>query len=200
MLASYELSAGNLWRRFIEWGQPEIKYGVEWGASALLLNTYQFNYVDPTDGYRVDEKGMEYHFYTNAHMLADVGVNFRNHFCASVYVGYEGIKQEKRIFPVTVRASYFFNDYHSDGMLCFLEGGTGIHPNDKFFSSIGRLGAGYRLSLSQNGSLDLLASIKFTTDRPEIANIHTGYPVPEHYIRYSFAGYGAVTLGIALNF
>lgn len=199
-LACYELSAWDLWRRFREWGSPEVKYGVEWGYTATFLDAARYDYVDPVDGYRVDESTVDAYLYSNAHVSANIGIYFGNHFCTAIYAGYEGIKQDKRIFPVTVRASYYFKDYRSDGAFCFLEGGTGIHPNDKFVSNIGRIGAGYRLSLSRKGSLDLLMSLKLTGDRPEIANIHTGYPVPEHYIRYSNALYGAATLGIALNF
>lgn len=199
-LGCTELSAGDIRDRLMDWGRPEIKYGVEWGYTATFLNAAKYNYVDPTDGYRVDESNVDFYLYSNAHVAANVGVYFGDHFCTALYAGYEGIKQEKRIFPITVRASYYLKDYRSDGIFCFLEGGTGIHPNDKFFSTIGRIGAGQRLSLSSRGSLDILVSLKITTDRPEIANIHTGYPVPEHYIRFSSAVYGAATVGIALNF
>ena len=177
-----------------------VLYGIEWGYDLTLLNSYHRNYTDAVDGYRIDDEGVEAMFYSNGHATAHIDLEFARRFAIGLHAGYAGIQQRTRFYPMSLRFSYFAKSYNTDGSFCFLEGGAGIHENRTTVSPFGRLGYGYRLSLTRRASMDFSASARCAFDHPPIYDDSIRGYVEEENVRRSDALYGALVFSISLNF
>lgn len=177
-----------------------LKYGVEWGYTATFFDYYHSNYFDPDVGYRIDNIETQFYLYSNAHVAAKIGVEFCRHYAVTLLAGYAGIKQDRRIFPVTVRAAFFPVSVSEDGWQFFGEGGAGLHHSSEPYSILGKLGAGYRIKLSRKSSLDFLSYLRLSTDHPGIYSMDIAGHIPEELVRRSDGLYGSLNFSISLNF
>lgn len=177
-----------------------LKYGVEWGYSATFFEYHHENYLDPEFGYRIDDEYTKYYLYSNASVFAKLGIELGKHYSATILAGYIGIKQDRRAFPLTLRATYFPVSSSSDGWMIFGEGGLLFHPDSNPLSNIAKLGSGYRMKLSRKSSLDFLMSVQMAGDHPNIYNMDAGGNVPSEYVRRSDGYYGSVNFSLSLNF
>lgn len=187
----------------------KLKYGIEWGYTATFFEHYHSNFFDPDVGYRIDNIEDKVYLYSNANVAARIGVNMFNHYSLTMLAGYAGVKQDRRTFPLTFRATYFPISYEQDGWMFFGEGGMGLPLNTKKINDIysddvsyfGKAGAGYRMKLSKKSSLDFNAYLQLVAkDHPYIYNMDKSEPVPDVFVRRSDGFYGSLNLSIALEF
>lgn len=181
-------------------GSLRFRYGVEWGYTISISNSYHYDYIHPEDGFRVDRKDTDFYAYSNAYANLNTGVEFLRHFGASLHAGFAGIKQERRMVPVSIRESFFFNGYDSDGVLAFIEEGLGIHGSEDRLSYFAKMGAAYRIALGARESLDLGLSFQAVTDHPPVYDNDTNDYVPDEYLRMTDALYGSINLSVSIHF
>jgi len=177
---------------------PRLRYGIEWSYTASFLHSYHNNYLSDV-GERVDERGLELFYFGNGQALAHVGLEFCEKYSVALYSGYIGIKQERRAIPLTLRGSYFFNGYGSDGSFCFIDTGAALFNGDKN-TMITKGGWGRRICLGHGTNLDISISAQLAYDHPRIFDSGTGSTVDKESLRRNDAAYGGINLTIGLNF
>ena len=195
ILAAVPAIAGN--------GVPaRMEYGVEWGYTATILHDYHYNYVDSSDGFRVDESATELLLRSNGLVDAYVGLDFLKHWSVSANAGYAGIFQDRRFFPVGVRVSYFLSSYDDDGLYVSAERGSGffIKSDNGRTSHTARLGCAYRYKLSRSVAMDFMLSARAVTDHPDVYSFNLGNKVDPMYVRRSNATYGSINFTMSLSF
>ncbi len=178
---------------------PRITYGLEWGYVATIHTGHHYYFFAP-EGYRVEDRDNSFGYSSNADMYIHLGYNFSTRWNLSLYVGYEGISNIHKAVPVSLRMTGFFNaDPTSDRWFSFIDIGSGIclkvSPQEIM---TGKLGAGYRLSLSRTASLDFMLSGRFIYTHPQI--IYDKTLIPLERTNRNNAYVSAVSLGMALNF
>lgn len=181
-------------------GRARILAGIEWGYDATLLYAYHFNYLETTDGFRIDDRDTQTMLYSNAHACANVTLEFAGRFALGLHAGYAGVRQRTRLFPISLRSAYFFSRYDDDSQFVFLEGGAGLHENRSTVSPFGKAGYGYRFNLTRRASMDFSASLQCTYDHPPIYDASIPGYIPEENQLRSDALYGALVLAIGINF
>ena len=179
-------------------GGVRMRYGLEWGYTASFLHSYHNNYLSE-EGERVDEKGLELFYFTNAQAIAHVGVDLLGKYSVALCSGYIGIKQERRAFPLTLRGSFFFDGYDSDGLFCFLDSGVAIFNGDKN-TMIAKCGLGRRITLGHGVMLDAGISARLAYDHPSILDRITGRSVDKESLRRNDAAYGGINLTLDISF
>ena len=87
-------------------------------------------------------------------------------------------------------------------MVTFVQGGPALHifPGNRAPAWLGTLGGGYRITLTEDCALDLLAGFKFLYAHPLIPNPEGSGYVPRRNIRSNHAAYCALDLTIAVSF
>lgn len=181
-------------------GSARLSYGLEWGYDATFLEVHHYNYMDASDGFRIDDKAATPMFYSNGHATAHITLEFARCWALGLNAGYAGVFQRTRIFPLALRSTFFFDSFSSDGQFVFLEGGAGLHEMRKAISPFGRLGYGYRFVLSRKSSMDFQASLRTVADHPPIYDSSIPGYIAEENVRRSDALYNAFILSVALNF
>lgn len=146
-----------------------LTFGAEWSYVGTVHGNMRYNYFNP-EGYRVNRRELMNGYWSNAEALLHVGYNFNKHWNLSFYAGVTGIADLHNAVPISLRATYLFGkDALSDRWLAFADIGTGVsiksEPQEIW---TGKLGGGYRLSLSRDTKLDLIAAIRLTCTRPQI--------------------------------
>lgn len=176
-------------------------FNIEWGYTGTFLHKYHNDYIDSTDGYRVDVRDTDYLLYSNAFMQAGISVEAAQHYALGINCGFAGVFQDRRMFPVSLRFSYFFNSYKEDGLFAIAEAGKAFVFEDKVLkNNIARLGGGYRFTLSNRNSMDINAFAQLATDHPAIYNMNIGHNVQPAYLRCSDSYYAALVFSVALSF
>lgn len=178
-----------------------VGFSIEWGYTGTFIHKYHNDYVDSTDGYRIDVRDTDYLLYSNAFMQAGVSFETAEHYALALNFGFDGVFQERRMFPVTLRFSYFFRSLHEDGIFAMAEAGKAfVFDGNDIENNIARLGGGYRISLSSKHSMDVKSFFQICTDHPDIYNMNLGQKVQPIYVNCSDSFYGALVFSVALNF
>lgn len=180
--------------------RARILAGIEWGYDLTLLDIYHYDYNDVTDGFRVDVKDIKPLFYSNGHASAHVSLEFARHFALGLHAGYAGIQQRTRIYPVSLRSTYFFGSFAEDGNFVFLEGGAGVNDSRDTVSPFAKAGWGHRIRLTRRASMDMSAAVRCAGDHPPVYDFNNAGYVPAENLLRSDALYGAVVFAISLNF
>lgn len=178
---------------------PKITYGLEWGYIAVFYSGYHHNFFAP-EGYRVDPRGHEFMYDSNAEAYMNVGYNFSEKLNLSLYMGLSAIEDYHHTVPVSFRLTrYHGGDHMSDRWFSFIDLGTGIsikkHPQEIL---TGKIGGGYRMSLSRNTKLDFLVSLRSALTHPDIE--YYGTEIEYSRINRNNAYISAISFGIALIF
>lgn len=183
-------------------GYGHLDYGVEWGYTASVADIYHYNYTSPSMGARIDSRDSRMTYKSNGFVSVFAGAKFARHFAVDVLAGWAGVYEGRRVFPVTLRSSYFFRAYDRDGWKAFLEGGCclGQSFGDKA-GGIAKAGAAYRVMLDRHFALDLGLSLQGVIDHPlSVYDRSRGEAVPERNLRRSDCGYIGVNFTVALSF
>lgn len=173
--------------------------GIEWGYT-LTATTYQhFNYLDPSIGFRINDKGWINIPKSNAFVLGSVSLDVSDKISVALLSGFQGIARNCRSIPVSARVNYYFSRMDSDGFYAFSDIGIDLgRPNG--IGNQGQIGSGYSFYMSPRCAVALIAGARVVYDRPDIWDpIEESY-IPKHNIKRNDAWYCALNMGIALRF
>ncbi len=182
-----------------EKAHTRITYGVEWGWSAVFFSGYHYNFFAP-EGYRVNPSGHSFDLCGNAEAYLHVGYDITGLWNISFYAGLAGVGKYDMVVPLSVRGTRFFgDDPNTDRWFVYLDCGTGvvIKPDPQEILA-GKVGAGYRLSLSRNIKLDFMANLRTTFTHPRVE--YYGKEIPFDRINRNNAYVSALSFDIALTF
>ncbi len=172
-------------------------FGTEWGYTSSLFHIYHNNYLSP-EGMRVEEKGANLDYSSNGHILAGISYAFARKYEAGLYLGFIGVAQDRRMVPLSLRGTYYFDSYLSDGWLVYLDGGPAFGGEHKI-TLTGKLGGGYRLKLSRHFCLDFLLSFHICSDHPKLFYSDDSQITGDN-LRRSDSTYGGLNFSLALRF
>lgn len=178
---------------------PKFTFGAEWGYVATVIYGYHTNFFSP-EGYRVDYRDITASLHNNAEVYFHAGYNLSPEWNISAYLGYAGFSDVQTIVPFSIRGTRFFGANHMDDRwFCFADLGTGIcikkNPQETL---CGKLGGGYRLSLSRLTKLDFVASVRMTYAHIDIN--YKGYEIVPNQINRNNAYTAAVSFGLSITF
>lgn len=194
-LASSALTAG-------EKGIASFKrftFGTEWGFVSSFHCGIHHNFFS-AEGYRVDINRQNVGFESNGDLYLHFGYNLNNLWNIALYAGFAGIYDIGNSIPVSLRLTRLFGeDGRGDRWLCFLDAGSGVclKKNPQMIA-VGKIGGGYRMSLSRSTKMDVLIAYRMSLTHPEI--IFDGYTVPYEMTNRNNAYVSALSLGISLTF
>lgn len=146
-----------------------LSFGAEWSYIGTVHYNTWYNFFS-TEGYRVSRHGNASGYWNNAEALLHVGYNFNRHWNLALYAGMTGFADFHNAIPVSLRATYYFGqDALKDRWMTFMDLGTGVsikkEPQDIW---TGKIGGGYRITLSRDTKLDLIAAIRLACTHPQI--------------------------------
>ncbi|MBE6250071.1 MAG: hypothetical protein E7111_00270 [Bacteroidales bacterium] len=148
---------------------PRFTYGGECSyIGSFLSGKHQYFYAP--EGFReeIRENYIEYH--TNTEAGVHIGYNFNPNWNLSLHIGYTRLGKWHPAIPVTLRATrYFGTDPNKDRWFGFVDFGSGVSIKDRPQEIItGKIGGGYRLSLSRCTKLDFIISFRLTYTHPDV--------------------------------
>ena len=184
------------------WAARHLEYGVEWGYTATFLYSYHFNYLSESVGARIDSRDALFSYKSNGHVQAFAGIRFARRFSVDAVIGWAGVYEERRVYPVTLRGTCFFPGYDRDGWKVFAEGGLCSCASlaDKPVA-IAKAGFGRRLMLGTRSALDLSLSLQGVSDHPiGVYDPMRGVSVPNDNLRRSDCDYLSLNFSLALCF
>lgn len=176
-----------------------LTFGAEWGYIFTFYGGFHNNFFSP-DGWRVDERNNGLCHYSNAEMYLHMGYNFSTNWNLSAYVGYTAIQNSSHCVPVSLRATRYFNpDSQGDRWLAFIDLGSGISIKKRPQEILaGKIGTGYRFSLSERTKLDLLASVRINYTHTDI--IYENTMISYDRINRNNTYGSALSIGVSLSF
>lgn len=180
-------------------GHKRFTFGAEWGWSAVFHSGYHYNFFAP-EGFRLNPSGSSLTFATDAEAYLHAGFDINRFWNISLYAGLAGVEDYDLVVPLSVRGTRFFgDDPQSDRWFAFLDCGTGVvikpDPQEIF---VGKIGGGYRISLSRNVKLDIMMNLRTTYTHPRI--YYYGKEIPYDRINRNNAYVSAIAFDLALTF
>ena len=178
---------------------PRVSFGVEWGYIASFYNGHH-NYFIAPEGYRVEDKNSKAIFCSNGEVNLHAGCNLNAKWNMSLYVGYAGIGDYHTGLPVSLRMTrYFGADPMADRWFAYCDLGSGIsfkeHPQELL---TGKIGGGYRLSMSRYTKLDFIAALRFVHTHPDV--YHYNETIEKHSINRNSGYLISASFGIGITF
>lgn len=177
----------------------DVTYGIEWGYVATFYFGYRYVFFPP-EGYRVDIRNSAFGLINNADMYLHAGWNMNRHWNMSLYLGYAGIAKIHKAIPVSLRITrYFGQNPMNDRWFGFADVGSGIcikRPVQEILT--GKIGGGYRFSLSYTTKLDFIISARMTYTHPQVT--YDKEIISHDMVRRNNAYASALSLGISLTF
>ena len=174
-------------------------FGVEWGYVATFQSGYRYIFFPP-EGYRVDVRDNSFGLQNHADLYIHSGVNLSRSWNLSLYAGYAGVGDIHKVLPVSIRATrYFGKDPLADRWFAFTDLGSGIcfkRPVQEILT--GKIGGGYRMSLSRYSKLDFIISARMTYTHPQIT--YDQEVISQEMVRRNNAYVSALSLGLGLTF
>lgn len=192
-----------------------IRFGVECGLGMPGLGTedyvFQTTELFPVEGsVKYDEPA------PTGSILGSIGFMAGEKVLLSFQAGWQGIMQGKRIYPLTLRGTYYLarkddrqaNDAYPFGASrmgdCFFvnaEGGAALAQSGLLGGGfIGKGGFGYRIDLGWNVGLEFCLGVQYTTLRPIIYDRLKGEVVPESRVWKSSGRYLSAQSWLAIRF
>lgn len=178
-----------------------VRYGIEWGYTGSLYESHDYAYMSDA-GAMVTSKGHSLIFNSNGCFLAFLGYECLKKTETDLVAGYAGVIQGRRVVPLMVRETFFFNGCRNDGIKMFAEGGVCLAGTFmEKLTWMGRAGAGYRVMLGDIPALDFFLSAHLVHDHPAaVYATEYSYSVPAGDLRSSLRQYAGISIGLSLNF
>ena len=178
---------------------PRLTYGVEWSYVETVFHGNHNYFISP-EGYRIEQIEFEGRHIPNGEVNIHAGCNLNPCWNLSVHLGYTGIGDMHPGLPATVRLTRFFGkDYLADRWFAYGEAGSGISIKENIQELItGKIGGGYRISLSKYTKVDFMASIRYMQTHPEIE--YYGEEIKAKYVSHNVGRTISATIGIGLTF
>lgn len=178
---------------------PRFTFGAEWSYIATVHTAWHYNFFSP-EGYRVNYPDNLFQYRSNGEAYLHAGYNFDEHWNLSLYKGIAGISDYHNAVPMSIRGTrYFGDDPLSDRWFAYLDLGSGISlkmPPQEIFT--GKIGGGYRMSLSRNTKLDFIAALRMTYTHPMV--IYEDTVIRHDKINRNDAFISAISVGIGITF
>lgn len=186
-------------REHMKSGSTGFTFGCEWGYVATLHYGVHHNFFSE-EGYRVDYRDEMFRYHTNAEIMIHVGYNLNPNWNISLNAGYCGVSDMHHAIPVSFRATRLFKcNPYGDRWFTFLDLGSGIDLKKEPQELLcGKIGGGYRLSLSRKSGLEFLFAYRMSFTHPEVS--YDGYQVKLEKINRNNAYISALSMGIRLTF
>lgn len=148
---------------------PCVTFGAEWSYSAAFLKGYHYYFIAP-EGFRIEERDNRATFHSNCEVYLHAGYNLNGNWNLSLYAGYAGIGDFHTGIPVSLRMTRFFgNDPLQDRWFAYCDIGSGISiKKDPQELLSGKIGVGYRLSMSKYTKVDFIAALRCIHTHPDI--------------------------------
>lgn len=183
------------------WCSSHVRLGIEWGYTATVYEQHCYDYISDA-GSMVQSEGHGPRYNSNGCFLSYVGIETWKKAETDLVTGYIGIVQGRRVVPVMLRETIYFNGCRSDGFKLFAEGGVALAPtfqNKQVFMA--RAGAGYRLMLGDKPAMDFFMSVHGAHDHPRSVYVtEHSYSVPMDDLRSSHRDCLGISVGMALSF
>lgn len=178
---------------------PRFTFGAEWGYTGIFYYGYHYNFYAP-EGYRVDPRDHSFTYESNGEAYLHAGYNFSNKCNLSLYAGISAVMEYHHTVPVSIRLTRYYGESHmKDRLFSFIDLGSGIilkeHTQELY---TGKVGGGYRLSLSRNTKLDFIMSIRTVLTHPDIE--YDGVEIAPNRINRNNAYCSGASIGMALTF
>lgn len=148
-----------------------LSFGAEWSYQCAVHYNTWYNFFS-NDGYRVSRSEDKLGLWHNAEALLHVGYNFNSHWNLSLYTGLTGLADIHNAASISLRGSYYFGeDVLKDRWMTFMDFGTGISfKNEPQEIWTGKVGGGYRITLSRDTKLDFIAALRLACTHPQIVD------------------------------
>ena len=178
---------------------PKWTFGTECSYNATFYEGYHHYFIS-SDGFRdeIIKGSLTYH--NNIEVNIHGGYNFNNNWNLSLYIGYAGLGGFHHAIPVTLRTTrYFGEDPMTDRWFAFVDLGSGISLKDnpqEIYS--GKIGGGYRLTLSRLTKVDFIFALKTVYTHPDIE--YYGEKIEANFINRNDGLASSISLGIGLTF
>lgn len=180
--------------------KPNVSYGLEWGYTASFLRTVHYSFVC-SDGYRIVDNSSSFNYFSNGSILANVGLDLLPKLNLSVYSGLAGVWSDRWVVPVELRLRFCPAGLYGDGFIC--SAGASVNfPTKTLRETCFRAsaGAGYRVAVFRDISVDFLLSVGYSTDHDQIIDPISGDIVTYSNISHNDSGYLGISLSAAINF
>ena len=178
---------------------PRITYGAEWSYVATSFSRYHYNFFT-SEGYRFNIHANDTRFYNNGEVLLHIGTNLNEYWNVSLYSGVAGLANYHNSVPVSIRFSRHYGDNPlSDRWFTFIDAGSGftIKLPVQAIASV-KLGGGYRMSLTPDSKIDVVAALRSTYTQPQI--YHDGELIDRKYTNRNDVYLFSASVGISLTF
>ena len=131
----------------------------------------KFQYFISPEGFRENISSSKFGYDTDSEVNLHAGYNINQIWNLSLHIGYTEVGDFHKVVPFSIRATRFFNDNPlNDRWFTFVDAGSGISLKEKPQEiACGKIGGGYRLSLSRSAKLDILMAIRVVYTHPEIS-------------------------------
>lgn len=179
-----------------------LEYGCEWGCTATLYHYYHIDYTARGTGSRVDVQEPRGVFRPVGDILFYIGAEIGDKCSVDLNCGYGALFDDRRVVPVTVRATFFPKGRKHLATKVFIEGGSAFAKTyDGGLPAIAKLGTGKRVELARRISMDVDIALQMAMDRPDSAfdYVHNVQVTPSQLL-FSRAVYAGINLSLSLNF
>lgn len=188
------LSGQDLTTDFSRW-----TFGMETSYDATLYST-KFQYFISPEGFREEVSSSKFGYDTDCELNLHAGYNINRKWNLSLHIGYTGIGDFHKAVPISIRTTrYFAANQLNDMWFAFADLGSGFSLKNKPQEIVcGKIGGGYRLSLSRHTKLDFLMALRAVFTHPEISYYGLIY-TPERLFRNDGL-ICSLSLGIGITF
>ena len=179
--------------------ETRLTFGAEWSFISSFYSRVHHNFFSE-EGYRVDLIQRSIGYESNGELELHCGYDLNNDWNISLHTGFVGIYNIGNAIPVSLRLTRFFNENKAgDRWLCYIDTGTGVclKENPQMIA-VGKIGGGYRMSLSKTTKMDFLLAYRTSLTHPKV--VFDGYTVPFEKTNRNNAIIAALSIGISLTF
>lgn len=179
--------------------EGRLTFGAEWSFISSFHSRVHHNFFSE-EGYRVDLIKRNMGYENNGELELHCGYDINNDWNISLHTGFVGIYNIGNAIPVSIRLTRLFKeDRVGDRWLCYIDTGTGVclKENPQMIA-VGKIGGGYRMSLSRTTKLDFLLACRTSLTHSQV--VFDGYVVPFEKTNRNNAFITALSLGISLTF
>lgn len=183
---------------------PFIRFGLEWGPSAVIYSSEHLNYLD-SDGSRIYDNKSSFGFFPNGFIMGHAGVNATNFLAFSIHSGYMGVNRNNHMIPVLLRMTVAPSGFDADGIFIFADAGVGFHLSrvdqpDRRPAILADAGAGYRFALTPTSNLEFALNLKVAADNILIPDPDRGGYIPRENISKDTANSLSLCLSVGFSF
>lgn len=178
---------------------PRLTFGAEWGYVSTFHVSSHSNFFSD-EGYRYNHHSQEFGYWSNGEAYINIGYNFDEHWNLSLYTGFCGMVEIHNVFPISLRATrYYGSNPLKDRWFTYIDAGSGVSLKKEPQEILtGKLGGGYRISLSKDTKIDFMASMRVAYTHPTIE--FEGETIDLEWTNRNDAVLISVSIGMAVVF